>query len=184
MKTILIPLLFVLPMSVVACPDVPDTSARMADLVAAARAAETEMAGREIGSEMWEIWGQAPDEQAQAVLDQGRAKISSYDLLGAITDFETLIAYCPRYAEGYNQRAFAYYLGGKYEQAIVDLDQALLLRPDHVAARAGLALSYMQLGRLEQARDALKAALDLNPWLSERSLMAPGGPLEPKGEDI
>jgi hypothetical protein len=30
----------------------------------------------------------------------------------------------------------------------------------------------------------LKAALENNPWLSERALMEKGGPLAPPGEDI
>ena len=184
MKIMLTSALLFSPVLALACPPVPDTSERMAELVAQANAAETEMAGSDIGREMWEIWADAPDQQAQAILDRGMSKRSGYDFLGAIADFETLIEYCPDYAEGYNQRAFAYFLSGAYEKALVDLDRTLELRPDHVAARAGRALSLMQLGRLEEARTDLRAALELNPWLSERALLAPGGPLEPPGDDI
>ncbi|MFD2854504.1 tetratricopeptide repeat protein [Seohaeicola zhoushanensis] len=92
--------------------------------------------------------------------------------------------YCPDYAEGYNQRAFAYYLTEKFGPALEDLDRAIALSPNHVAALSGRALTLLGLGRTEEAARALARALELNPWLSERSLAGPGGPLEPKGKDI
>ena len=75
-------------------------------------------------------------------------------------------------------------LSGDFEEAVISLDRALTLNPDHVAARAGMALSLMQLGRLDEARVELMAALKLNPWLSERALVAPGGALAAAGKDI
>ena len=184
MEHLLTAALILSPALALACPPVPDTSERMAELVAQANDAKTEMAGSDIGREMWKIWADAPDQQAQAILDRGMSKRAGYDFLGAIADFETLIEYCPDYAEGYNQRAFAYFLSGAFEKALADLDHTLELRPDHVAALAGRALSLLQLGRLDEARTDLRAALELNPWLSERALLAPGGPLEPQGDDI
>lgn len=184
MRLLLTALAYAVPFSVNACPDLPDRSADMAALVEAARAAPNEMEGREIGRQMWDIWAVAPDEQSQAILDRGLARLSGYDHLGAIADFNKLIAYCPDYAEGHNQRAFAYFLMGNFEEAVISLDRALTLNPDHVAARAGLALSLMQLGRLDEARVELLAALNLNPWLSERTLVAPDGALAPAGKDI
>lgn len=184
MKHILVAMTLLAPVTAIACAEVPDRSGEMAALVEAARNAPNDMAGQEISDRMWQIWAQAPDEQSQEILDSGMSKRGSYDFLGAIADFDTLIAYCPDYAEGYNQRAFTYFLNGRFEQALIDLDRALALRPDHVAARAGRALSLMNLGRLDEARVDLKAALDLNPWLPERGLLLPGGPLAVKGEDI
>lgn len=166
------------------CPEAPDHSEALNDLIRDVRAAKTEMAGREISNRMWELWADAPDEPAQEILDAGMSRRSSYDLAGAIREFDRLIAYCPAYAEGYNQRAFANFLRQDFAAALVDLDRALALSPDHIAAQAGRALSLLGLGRTDEARKSLAAALELNPWLSERSLAAPGGPLEPLGKDI
>lgn len=166
------------------CPAAADHTDAFNALVAKARSAENEMAAREISDQMWELWADAPNDQAQAVLDRGMQKRASYNMMGAIEDFDTLVEYCPNYAEGYNQRAFVNFLQQNYAVALVDLNRALELSPDHVAARAGLALTYMQMGQLVDARRELRRALDLNPWLSERHLMGKGGPLEPKGNDI
>lgn len=167
-----------------ACPEAPDHSAALAALSQAAVAAPNEVEGRALSNDMWELWLDAPDAQSQTALDQGMKKRGSFDLLGAIADFTRLISYCPDYAEGYNQRAFAFYLQQEFAAARADLDRALALSPDHVGALSGRALTLMQLGDLEAARSDLRSALELNPWLSERHLLAPGGPLSPPGEDL
>ena len=142
------------------------------------------MAARQLNNRMWELWTDAPDEPAQSLLDEGMQKLRGADYLGALDDLNRLVAYCPDYAEGYNQRAFAYYLTQNFAPALADLDRTLALSPNHVGALSGRALTLMGLGRTDEARQALARALELNPWLSERSLAAPGGPLEPKGKDI
>ena len=101
-----------------------------------------------------------------------------------IRDFDKLVEYCPNYAEGFNQRAYVQFLRGEYAGALVDLDAALALLPNHVAAQSGRALTLMQMGRLKEARAQMLEALNNNPWLSERALIAKGAPLGPIGEDI
>ncbi|WP_170607181.1 tetratricopeptide repeat protein [Ruegeria arenilitoris] len=166
------------------CPPAPDHTAGVDRIIDEIRKAENELAARELSQQLWEFWTDAPDESAQAVLDRGMTRRNAWDLLGAIEDFDKLIAYCPSYAEGYNQRAFANYLRQNFQAALVDLDRAIELSPNHVAAISGRALTLLGLQRIDEARDALSSALELNPWLSERHLMAPGGPLEPPGQDI
>lgn len=166
------------------CPAVPDHALALAELAERANAAPSEAEGRKISDQMWELWVDAPDEQAQAVLDRGMLKRGNYDLLGAIADFDTLVEYCPDYAEGYNQRAFAFFIRQDFSAALVDLDRALVLSPRHVGALSGRALTHMQLGDSDKARDDLRAALAINPWLSERHLLAKGAPLAPPGDDI
>lgn len=167
-----------------ACPAPADISRDMDALIERARAAENDSAGAAVSGEMWQLWLTAPDQAAQEVLDRGMRARESYDFLGAIDAYGTLIDYCPDYAEGYNQRAFIYFLQGDFETALVDLDKALDLSPRHVGAQSGRALTLMNLGRISEARVQLVSALENNPWLSERFLMAEGGPLAPTGKDI
>lgn len=166
------------------CPDASDTSEDIQQLIVEIQAASDEGEARQISGRMWEIWTMAPNEQAQAILDRGMRRRSAYDLAGALEEFDRLAAYCPEYAEGYNQRAFANYLRRDFANALVDLDRAIALSPGHIGAISGRALSLMGLERTDEARIALRQALALNPWLSERALIAPGGPLEPKGQDL
>lgn len=166
------------------CPAPPDATAELAPLFEAARAAENDMDGREVSNRMWQIWMRAPDEPAQELLDQGLRQREVYDFLGARETFDRLVAYCPLYAEGFNQRAFVSFLTEDYEAALTDLDIARQLNPEHVGVLSGRALTLMNLGRLVEAREQLEAALVYNPWLSERFLLMPNGPLAPQGKDL
>ncbi|KIC41567.1 hypothetical protein RA27_10035 [Ruegeria sp. ANG-R] len=166
------------------CPASPDHIANIDALIAQTQSATSERDARVIAGQMWQYWTDAPDARAQTLLDRGMARREAWDLLGALEELDALVGYCPDYAEGYNQRAFVNYLRQDYGAALIDLDRAIALSPNHVAALSGRALSLLGLNRLDEARAALTGALELNPWLSERALLAPGGLLDPPGEDI
>lgn len=166
------------------CPAPVDTTRELLNLIALANDTDNRNEGRRVSGAMWEVWLRAPDEVAQAILDDGMRRREGYDFAGAIKEFDRLTDYCPTYAEGFNQRAFALFLQQNYEDALVDLDKAIALSPYHVAAQAGRALTLMNLGRLEEARAQLLIAVDNNPWLSEAALLEEGAPLGPKGKDI
>jgi len=161
------------------CPPVADHSARMAEIISQLGAARGQGEAQVLTQELWSLWTDAPDELAQAMLDEGMARRSSFDFLGARGVLGRLIDYCPDYAEGYNQRAFASYLARDFEAALVDLDRALALVPNHVAALSGKALTLMGLGRNQEAQVVLRTAVAMNPWLQERALLE-----EPMGTDL
>ena len=153
------------------CPPYDQQVEKRADLMADLRDAPDEMTARRITGELWQVWLTAPDQRAKNLLDEGMSRREMLDLSGAIIALDTLIAYCPSYAEGWNQRAFARFLQGDYDGALTDLDRALAISPDHIGARSGKALSLLGLGRTEEAQGVLRDALALNPWLPERHLL-------------
>ena len=158
------------------CPVVEDRTSELAALSAGAVAAPNEMVGRQFSDQMWAIWADAPDEIAQEMLDRGMAARRVFDFLAAVRAFDELVAYCPDYAEGYNQRAFVRFLTQDFAAAVADLELALVRQPRHVAAMSGLALSLMGLGQQDSAQVVLRRALALNPWIPERGLLqAPAG---------
>lgn len=154
------------------CPVAPDITQVMDDLIARAQIAPDEMAGRAVSNQMWQQWIKAPDEYSQGLLDEGMDRRGVYDLDGAEKAFTALTQYCPFYAEGYNQRAFVHFLRGDHALALPDLEKALELRPRHVAALAGKALTLIGMDRIAEGQAVLRDALKLNPWLSERSLLS------------
>lgn len=153
------------------CPEAADIAAQETALFEQARAAKNELAAAPIRQALWQLWAKAPDEPAQALLDRGMAARSSYNFVGAVEAFDKLVAYCPDYAEGYNQRAFVNFLREDFDAALPDLDRALARNPNHVAALSGKALTLMGLGRGEEAQEVLRAAVELNPWIPERGLL-------------
>lgn len=161
------------------CPAGTDYSTRIDGLVERMQVAPHEGAARGLSGEMWEIWVDAPDELAQAMLDEGMALLQMGAHAGSARVLSRLVDYCPNYAEGYNQRAFAAFLQGKYDDALVDLDAAIALQPVHLGALTGKALTLIRMGRNDEAQIVLRTALAINPWLAERALLD-----EPPGEDI
>ncbi|MDT8328311.1 MAG: hypothetical protein RQ750_13150 [Roseovarius sp.] len=159
------------PLAGETCPEAPDHGAQIDALIASAQSAPDEITGRIISNEMWQYWADAPDDFAQGLLDEGMTRRAAYDFEGAITAFDALVAYCPAYAEGYNQRAFVNFIRQDYSAALPDLERAIALSPRHIAALSGQALTLMALERPAEAVLALRAALELNPWLPERHLM-------------
>lgn len=184
MRYALIFCLFATPVLAEVCPDAPDHAGALTALIAEANAAPDEAAGRVVSAQMWELWLDAPDEAAQEALDRGMRQRAEFDFAGALDSFDRLVAYCPDYAEGYNQRAFVHFLRGNYATALIDLDAALAIVPDHVGAQSGRALTLMNMGQTDAARLQLLAALANNPWLSERALLAEGAPLGPAGQEL
>lgn len=171
MKWIIALCLFTAPAVADTCPPVPDRSAEKAFLFDSLASARNEVEAQPFNQGLWEIWTEAPDTIAQSMLDEGMARMRVADYLGAVAVFDRLTAYCPDYAEGYNQRAFTYFLGRNFIAALADLDRALVLEPNHVGALSGKGLTLIELGREAEAQEALRAAVALHPWLAERALL-------------
>ena len=65
-----------------------------------------------------------------------------------------LIADAPDFAEAYNQRAFIYFLQGRFAESAEDCQRVLARNPYHIGAIEGLAKCQLSLNR---PRDALKS---------------------------
>ncbi len=161
------------------CPAVPDHAQEKAALLRELRIARDETDAMLITGDLWRIWTDAPDSRAQELLDRGMSQMRSFEYAASIETLGELVNYCPDYAEGWNQRAFAAFLSGQNEAALADLERALALDPQHVAALSGKALTLMKLGRDNEAQLALRDAVHMNPWLNERALLT-----IPLGTDI
>lgn len=133
------------------CPAAPDHAAAQARIIADLSSARTSAEASVLTQGLWRLWTDAPDATAKTMLDDGMALLSGGRPAIAVQRFDALVAYCPDYAEGYNQRAFAQYLQLDFAAALVDLDAALAINPQHVAALSGKALTLIGLGRDAEA---------------------------------
>ena len=124
-----------------------------------------------VTEQLWSLWTQAPDGKAQRLLNNGMLKMRQGDFDKAEAYLTELVAYCPNYAEGYNQRAFARYLGSKFKDALPDLEKALSIRPRHLGALSGAGLTYLALGQVVKAEIQFRKLFNLNPFTPERNLI-------------
>jgi adenylate cyclase len=61
---------------------------------------------------------------------------------------------------------FAYYLLGRYLDALPHLQEAASRAPNHAHTRRYLAATYAELGQLDKARDEAAEALRIEPWFT------------------
>ena len=122
---------------------------------------------------IWESWQEAPDADAQALFDLGMQRMAAYDNTGAVEVFDQLVLYAPDFAEGWNQRAFAYFRMQEYEKSLADIASALQREPRHFGALSGKFRILMAQGRARLAQKTLREAVAVNPWMMERRMLAP-----------
>jgi len=158
------------------CGTVADSTAEIDALIARAQAADSYPAGAEVMDAMWEVWMRAPDGWSGELMDLAQESLGMRDPERALKALDELVAYCPGWAEGWNQRGYARFLAGDTEGALADVDRALAIAPNHVAAIAGRGVILWKAGDEAAGRAEIARAIALHPWLPERGLlMAPEG---------
>lgn len=132
---------------------------RLGTLTAEADAVE---AGR-LAGEILERWTHSGSAAMDLLLQRGQRAIQDGEFPRAVAHLTALTDHAPQFAEGWNQRATAFFLMDRYGEAISDIEQVLILEPRHFGALAGLGIILEQLGEEEAALRALKAARQVHP---------------------
>ncbi len=109
------------------------------------------------------IFRQSGSAAMDLLLGRGLKAIEAGDYPMAVWHFSALIDHAPDFAEAHNARATAFFLMGKYGEAMADIETALALNPRHFGALGGMAIIQEELGHPENALRTYKAALALNP---------------------
>ena len=114
---------------------------------------------------LWEIWSHSGDDAVDAMLEDGKNLLKNEAYQQAVECFTSVIEIEPNFAEGYNQRAIAYFMLEEWSQAIRDCKRTISLNPNHFGAFAGMGHVYVRLGKIDEALAAYKQALVINPNL-------------------
>lgn len=146
-------------------PAVAD-SKRLDDLFQQLQTATDEEAGQ-ITQEILLEWSKSGSSAMDLLLRRGEGAMADGDSKTAIDHLTALIDHAPDFAEGYNERAIAYYQIGQYGLAVADIAKTLSLNPRHFGALAGLGMIFEQLNEPDKALEVYRAALKLNPHMTD-----------------
>lgn len=144
----------------------PERSEIRMELLDRLAATKTPMEGQSAADALWMLWMRGPDERATLLLRQGMAAMREAALGRAEDILTELVAYCPDFAEGWNQRAFTRFLAGRDEASLADIEEVLKREPSHFGALSGQARIYLRQGRAELAQIAIGKAISVHPWLA------------------
>lgn len=116
-----------------------------------------------IESQIERIWSRSGSDSMDLLLERGRAALGAQDYETAVHYLSALTDHAPRFAEGWNARATAFFMMEKYSLSISDIEHVLVLNPRHFGALEGLGIMFEELGETELALEAFEAAHELNP---------------------
>ena len=125
--------------------------------------AEAQRIDRQIKME----WDKSGSAAMDLLLRRGRDAMERGDFDLAIEHLTALTDHAPDFAEGWHQRASAWFQMDRYGLAMADLEQALTLNPNHYEALFGLAVVLEQLEKLELAYRAYELVLQIDPHYDE-----------------
>ena len=114
---------------------------------------------------LWAIWFRSGDKSVDDMLRKGAGYIKQERYVEAVDLLTEITHVAPDFAEGYNQRAIAYFMLEEWEQSIDDCKKVVALNPVHFGAFAGMGQCYLRLGNLREALEAFQQALEIHPSL-------------------
>ena len=149
-----------------ACADQNDP--QLDDLFSALQASPSETQATNLEIEIWNRWGEHPDDPlANQQMTKGIKLMNSGNLSAAEAVFSRIINNHPDFAEAWNKRATVRFFRGNDTGSANDILQVIKLEPRHFGALSGLGMIRVRAGELQGALQAYQAAQRMNPYLPQ-----------------
>ena len=116
---------------------------------------------------IWDLWMASDSPTAEVLLKQATRAMDDGAPEQALSILNRLIGAQPEFAEAWNKRATLYFLMGRYDDSLQDIDKVLELEPRHFGALSGRGMIYQRQQKYSQARAAFEEALAMNPAMEQ-----------------
>ncbi|GGX68407.1 tetratricopeptide repeat protein [Saccharospirillum salsuginis] len=116
-----------------------------------------------IEQQIWLIWTQAPNDEAERLMDRGMQAMRLGEWTLAERLFDQLVEKEPKFAEAWNKLATVHYVLGDYNESMSDIEQTLKLEPRHFGALSGLGSIFARLGQPAAAIRVFEQVLEIYP---------------------
>ena len=130
------------------------------------------------------LWLQSGSDTIGVLMGRSLAALNQQNPDLALRLLDAIVELAPDYAEGWNRRAYVYYLQNDYEHALGDLRRALALEPNHFKALEGLARIMREVGQKKSALQAYQQLQRIHPHLSGANEAVRELSLEVEGQGI
>ncbi|WP_322895125.1 MULTISPECIES: hypothetical protein [unclassified Yoonia] len=116
-----------------------------------------------IENQIIDAWGKSGSPAIDLLLRRGFDALEAGAADAALDHFSALVDHAPEFAEGYFQRATAYYLLDEVGPAMADLEEVLARNPRHFEAMRGLAAIMEEMDRPSAALDLQRMIIEIVP---------------------
>lgn len=165
MRRLILTLLLVMPLFAVVPASADQTDERLDELFARLLATSDPREARTIEHLVWGIWLQSGSDTVDLLMQRSIKAMSEGRFAEGDGLLTSIVEIKPDFAEGWNKRATLYYMMGRFDESIADVEKTLALEPRHFGALSGLGLIYSQREEWDKALHAYERALGVNPHL-------------------
>jgi tetratricopeptide (TPR) repeat protein len=116
-----------------------------------------------IEPQIWSAWMQGGTAAENDVLALATASLNLGALPLAEKQLNALLATQKNFPEAWNKRATLYFMMGRLDESLADIEKVLELEPRHFGALSGRGMIYQRQGKNAEALAAFKEALSMNP---------------------
>jgi tetratricopeptide (TPR) repeat protein len=148
-----------------ALPKTPAEREKMlSDLYALLATAEDENSAKAVAEAIERVWQHSGSPTVDLLMERAMQAVGEEKLDLAIKLLDHVVALAPDFTEGWNRRAYAYFVRNDVEHALGDLRRALALDPNHFKALEGLAQIMREIGEKKAALKAYRQLLSVHPY--------------------
>lgn len=114
---------------------------------------------------IWDLWMESGSKDQNELLLKATNAMGTRDFVASEEILNTLVKQTQSFAEAYNKRATLYFLMGRLQDSLNDVETTLELEPRHFGALSGRGMILQQQGKKVEALKAFEEALEINPHM-------------------
>lgn len=136
----------------------------LSDLYALLATAEDEEAAKAIADAIERVWMHSGSPTIDLLMERALKAMADKNTDLAMKLLDQIVALAPDFTEGWNRRAYVYFVRNDIERALGDLRRALALDPNHFKALDGLGQILREVGQKKGALKAFQQLLEVHPF--------------------
>jgi tetratricopeptide (TPR) repeat protein len=138
----------------------------LSDLYALLATADDEESAKAIADAIERVWVHSGSATIDLLMERAIKAMNDKKVDLALKLLDQVVELAPDFTEGWNRRAYVYFVQNDIERALGDLRRALALDPHHFKALDGLGQILREIGQKKAALKAFKELLDVHPYWS------------------
>jgi tetratricopeptide (TPR) repeat protein len=136
----------------------------LSDLYALLATADDEDSAKAVAEAIERVWQHSGSPTIDLLMERAMRAVADNQLELAMKLLDHVVALAPDFTEGWNRRAYVFFVRNDVDRALGDLRRTLALDPNHFKALEGLAQILREIGQKKAALEAFRRLLSVHPY--------------------